>query len=69
MSAKWELMGVMSDLTLKATGTQHVPRSGNLMLCVRVGRHVKDHCAIDLSILFVLRARSAAIVPPPDSPF
>jgi hypothetical protein len=27
-------------LTLEATGTQHTPRSGNLMLLVRVGRPV-----------------------------
>ena len=29
------------DSTLKATGTQHAPRSGNLMLLVRVGRNVR----------------------------
>lgn len=28
---------------LEATGTRQVPRRGNLMLCVRVGRPVKSH--------------------------
>jgi hypothetical protein len=28
-------------LTLEATGTQQLPRSGNLLLCVRVGRPVR----------------------------
>ena len=26
---------------LEATSMQHLPGSGNLLLCVRVGRHVK----------------------------
>ena len=30
-------------LTLEATGTQQAPRSGNLLLCVRMGRKVKHH--------------------------
>lgn len=29
-------------LTLKATGTQQLPRSGILLLCVRVGRPVRQ---------------------------
>jgi hypothetical protein len=29
-----------ATLTLEATGTQHAARSGNLLLCVRVGRKV-----------------------------
>ena len=34
-------------LTLEATGTQHAPRSGNLLLCVRVGRPVISHVPRD----------------------
>lgn len=30
-------------LTLEATGTQHMPQSGNLRLLVRVGRNVSPH--------------------------
>lgn len=30
-------------LPLEATRTQHTPRSGTLLLCVRVGRPVKFH--------------------------
>jgi hypothetical protein len=32
---------VHEGLTLEATGTQQLPRSGNLLLCVRVGRPVE----------------------------
>jgi hypothetical protein len=34
---------IAKGLTLKATGTQQLPRSGNLLLCVRVGRPVRLH--------------------------
>ena len=34
--------------TLEVTGTQHTPRSGNLMLGVRVGRPVKPQIFVQL---------------------
>jgi hypothetical protein len=36
----------LKGLTLEATGTQQAPRSGNLLLLVRVGRPVRRHAAL-----------------------
>ena len=38
-------MAIVCNLTSEATGRQHTPRSGNLILLVRVGRPVKLHGA------------------------
>lgn len=38
------------NLTLKATGTQQLPRSGNLLLCVGVGRIVMCHSRYHLAV-------------------
>jgi hypothetical protein len=38
-------------LTLEATGTQRAPRSGNLRLCVHVGRTVMPVQSVTLNLI------------------
>jgi len=51
-------------LTLEATGTQQAPRSGNLLLCVRVGRPVMRDVEVETRGLLHSKPQASVCKPP-----